>query len=139
MWVFFWVMFAVVVGVFASSKGRSGFGWGLLSLVISPLLGFLFVAVLPNLKAQAMAAATAAAQPGPATHVRCAACAEWVLPQAVVCKHCGAELKPDLGFEARQREAAKQAEVDDSRDYLYGLAAVGTVIGVAALASKCGG
>ncbi len=136
MWIFFWAMFAVVVGVFASSKGRSGFGWFLLSLIISPILGFLFVAVLPNLKVQA---AVLASQPSAKTHVRCSACAEWVLPQAAVCKHCGAELKPDTGFEVRQRAAAEQEKADDLRDYRYGLAAVAIAIGVVAVLSNCAG
>jgi phosphate/sulfate permease len=37
--VVFWIGFAIAVGFWADSKGRNGFGWGLLSLVISPLLG----------------------------------------------------------------------------------------------------
>lgn len=139
MWIFFWVMFAVVVGVFASSKGRSGFGWFVLSLVISPLLGFLFVAVMTNLNVQAAVSAAQAQQPGPATHVKCSACAEWVLPEAAVCKHCGAARQPDLGFADRQRQATEKAKIDDQRDYLYGFAAVAIVIGVVAVLSNCAG
>lgn len=136
MWFFLWVMFAVVVGVFAANKGRSGVGWFLLSLVISPLLGFLFVAVMANLKVQAATAAVQAQIPGPSTHVKCSACAEWVLPEASVCKHCGAARQPDAGFADRQRQAAEKARIDDQRDYLYGLAAVAIVIGVVAVISK---
>jgi hypothetical protein len=33
-----WIAFAVVVGVVASMRGRVGFGWFLLALVISPLI-----------------------------------------------------------------------------------------------------
>lgn len=139
MWMFFWVMFAVVVGVFAANKGRSGVGWFLLSLVISPLLGFLFVAVLSNLKAEADRAAVATAQPGPSTHVRCPACAEWVLPQATVCKHCGAALTPDATFEARQAAAKRVEKESESTDQLIGIGAVVAIIVVVAMASNCGG
>lgn len=50
---FFWLVFAVLVGVLASSRGRSGFGFFLLSAVFSPLLGLIVVLVMPDLKEQA--------------------------------------------------------------------------------------
>jgi hypothetical protein len=47
---FFWVMFAIIVGVAASYRcNRVGIGWFLLSVVISPLLAGLFlIAVGPK-------------------------------------------------------------------------------------------
>jgi hypothetical protein len=42
---FFWLIFAVLVGVFASKRGRSGFGYFILSVVLSPLIGFLIALV----------------------------------------------------------------------------------------------
>jgi hypothetical protein len=45
-----WIVFAVIVGIAASARGRSGFGFFLLSLVLSPLIGILFVLAMPNLK-----------------------------------------------------------------------------------------
>ena len=45
MFMFFWIMFSVAVGVFASTcRNRFGFGWFLLSFIISPLLA---VRILP--------------------------------------------------------------------------------------------
>lgn len=88
--VLMWVLLAVAVGMLAGSRGRSGGAWCLISLVISPLLGFIFLMVQPNLAVQA----AAGVQPGASTHVKCPKCAEWVLPDAVVCKHCGAALEP---------------------------------------------
>ncbi len=106
-----WFVFSVGVGVLASNKGRSGVGWFFLSLLISPLLGLLFAAVSKDLAREKREAAQ---QPGPATHVKCTKCAEWVLPDAVVCKHCGSALVPALGFQARAL-AAKGDEAKGRR------------------------
>jgi hypothetical protein len=44
---FFWIVFSIAVGTFASvRRNASGFGWFLLSLIISPLLAFIFCAIL---------------------------------------------------------------------------------------------
>jgi hypothetical protein len=49
-----WSVFAFLVGIAASSRGRSGAGWFLLAVIISPLIAILFVLALPNLKHQAL-------------------------------------------------------------------------------------
>jgi len=87
----FWFLFSVAVGVWASNRGRSGVGWFVLSLVVSPLLGFIFCAVARDLSRPHDA-------PDAATHVKCPACAEWVLPEARKCKHCGNALVPKLNY-----------------------------------------
>ena len=47
----FWIAFSVAVGMFAHHRrGRNGLGWGLISLLISPLLAIVFVAVLPSIE-----------------------------------------------------------------------------------------
>jgi hypothetical protein len=43
-----WLVLAVIVGVGANTRGRSGPGWFLLAVVISPLLAGLLVLVLPR-------------------------------------------------------------------------------------------
>lgn len=41
-----WIALSIAVGLFASNyRNRSGLGWFALSLLISPLLGFVFAAV----------------------------------------------------------------------------------------------
>lgn len=47
-----WVILAVLVGVFADSRGRSGVGFALLSVLLSPLLGLVIVLVIPDLNKQ---------------------------------------------------------------------------------------
>jgi len=42
------VAFAVIVGVIASARGRVGYGWFLLSLVLSPLITGPLVLALPR-------------------------------------------------------------------------------------------
>jgi hypothetical protein len=46
--ILFWFVVSLLVAVFASSRNRSGFGWFLLSLIISPLITFIFLAILPK-------------------------------------------------------------------------------------------
>jgi hypothetical protein len=43
-----WLIFAFVVAIAASGRSRSGVGWFLLSILLSPLVGLILVLVLPN-------------------------------------------------------------------------------------------
>jgi hypothetical protein len=47
-----WILCSAVVAVGANTRGRSNFGWFLLSLVISPLLAGLFLLALPRIVKQ---------------------------------------------------------------------------------------
>ncbi len=82
-----WAVFAVAVGMFAGSRGRSGFGWFVLAMLISPLIAFILCAVLRDLR-------SGADKPTPDTHVKCPDCRELVLKDASKCKHCGTALIP---------------------------------------------
>ena len=86
--VFFWLALSVAVGFYASSRGRSGVLWFFVGVVLTPLLAFVFCAVFDN-KANPMPK-----PPSSDTHVKCPDCAELVLAQARVCKHCGCKLVP---------------------------------------------
>ncbi len=44
-----WLIFCIVVGVFANARGRSGIGWGLLAAIISPLLAGIILAIMRDL------------------------------------------------------------------------------------------
>jgi hypothetical protein len=48
--IFFWIGFAVIVGVAANTRGRAGFGWFLLAILLSPLIAGLLVLALPRLE-----------------------------------------------------------------------------------------
>ena len=80
-----WVAFSVLAGIIASTKNRSGFGYFVLSVVLSPLVGLIAAAAMPKIDANA---------PNPSTHVKCPDCRELVLKDARKCKHCGSALRP---------------------------------------------
>ncbi len=48
--VILWLVFAVVVGVAANGRGRTGIGWFLLAVVLSPLIAGVILAILPDLR-----------------------------------------------------------------------------------------
>jgi hypothetical protein len=45
-----WLVFAIVVGSAAGGRGRSGIGWLVLALILSPLIAGLLLAILPDLR-----------------------------------------------------------------------------------------
>ena len=55
-----WIIFAVIIGIAASSRGRNGIGWFLISVLLSPLLGLLLLIALPRQDAEARAIAAMA-------------------------------------------------------------------------------
>jgi hypothetical protein len=84
----FWFGLAIVVGVIAGSRGRNGFGWFLLAVVISPLLAGILAIALPSPQTQRE-------QLHKWNSRKCPFCAELVRNEAIVCKHCGRDL-PEL-------------------------------------------
>jgi len=75
-WFIFWIGGAIGVGLIASNyRGRDGAGWFLLSLLISPLLGILFVLADTRI---------------------CPYCAERIKLAAKVCRYCQHELPPPV-------------------------------------------
>lgn len=46
---FFWLLLSVGAGLWADSRGRNGWGYGLLSMFISPLLTFIILALRSDL------------------------------------------------------------------------------------------
>ena len=47
-----WFFFSILVGAVASSRGQSGFGWFVLSMLLSPLISILALLCTTNLKAE---------------------------------------------------------------------------------------
>lgn len=108
---FGWFVFSLAVGFLASSRGRSGLAWFFLALLISPLVAFVIVMMTKNLRPEQRHAALA---PGPTTHVKCPSCAEWVLPEAIKCKHCGSTLTPDPTHAVRAAQNAADTNLKNT-------------------------
>lgn len=98
-WVAFWVAASVVIGIAGASRGRSGVGWFLIALLISPLLAAVLVFALER---------RGVADTERADLVKCPECAELVQAEAIKCKHCGA----DLSAARAARVAVVQAQLD---------------------------
>jgi hypothetical protein len=98
MWIILWLVLSILVGMYANKKGRSGFGYFLLSLVLSPLLGLIVVAGIEadSEKLEAKALSTGKRR-------KCPYCAELVRNEARICKHCGKEIAKIIPFELRKK------------------------------------
>lgn len=94
-WLFIWLFLAILVGVFAHRRGRMGFGWFVLAVMLSPLLTWLLLLAIGPAK---RAGATPAPAPSPLADTRdrvpCPECRELVLRDARKCKHCSSVLVP---------------------------------------------
>jgi hypothetical protein len=128
---FSWFLCAIACALLANKRNRSPLGWFLISMILSPLLGFIFLLVIKDLSITPDQLA-----PSDATHVRCQACAEFVLPQAAVCKHCGAALPTDANMQkVRERQQACY-EADAQAHKIFGWILAAAVLVVLLIAIK---
>lgn len=85
-----WLIFSAVAGIIASAKGRSGVGYFLISLVITPLVGLILAIALPRIDGD-----RPEEPPLNSDDLRdCPECAEPIRRAARRCKHCGATVEP---------------------------------------------
>jgi len=84
MFILVWLVLAILVGVYAASKGRSGIGFFFIAILLSPLIGFIIALVVQPITAETDARAVNSGE-----FSKCPFCAELVKSAAIVCKHCG--------------------------------------------------
>lgn len=89
-----WFVLCILVGYWAHTRGRFGLGWGIISLMLSPLIGGLIIAILPKAGKAALPRDEVGNPITPNSHVRCTDCRELVRRDARKCKHCGSTLTP---------------------------------------------
>ncbi|HRO60256.1 MAG TPA: hypothetical protein PK177_13995 [Burkholderiaceae bacterium] len=97
----FWFIGAIIVGAAAAGRGRGGFAWFLLALLISPLLALVAVLVLPRIEDEPATEPDASGTTP--IHTRCPDCREIVRRDARKCKHCGSALVPEISDSATAR------------------------------------
>ena len=71
--IFFWIIFAVAVGLLAIRFGRSFVIWLFVSLVFSPLLAVIFLLILGTAR-------------------KCPQCKGGIDKDAKKCRHCGSDI-----------------------------------------------
>lgn len=83
-----WIALSLLVWFLALGRGRSGFGWCLLALAISPLLAGILLLVLTPVSSRVEADKIASGELR-----RCPMCAELIQPEAVKCRYCGSSVE----------------------------------------------
>lgn len=77
----FWFFLSCIAGYVGGNKGHSGFGFFLLSLFLSPLIGLTWALVVKDKSAEQELKA--------GTNKKCHACAEIIKSEAYKCRFCG--------------------------------------------------
>lgn len=124
-----WFGFAIGVAMLAKQRGRGPVAWFFIAMLLSPLLAFVVLMMLKDLDAEEFIESVT--HDMDLTHVKCHKCAEYVLPEATVCKYCGASLTPQPDYvKKRVEEKVKEAqEIIEGRRFNF-LIAGGIVVGI---------
>lgn len=125
-----WALFALAVGYLASQRGRSMLNWTLISLIASPILGFVLLMMNRDLAlADVIDTVTHDLE---LTHVKCVHCAEYILPEAAVCPYCRGTVTPQPEVvQARLKEKLEEVEEIQASKQGNVIIGIGIVVGIA--------
>ena len=82
-----WLCLSVLCGMLASGKGKSFWGYLFLSLLLSPIVGFIAVLIAKEDKKKVENNSIQSGE-----NKKCPDCAELIKTEAKVCKHCGKDV-----------------------------------------------